>query len=127
MLSEAGGKAISNIKLKDGEATVDRQIKLTPGGLILVDDKGNELTGENLVDYINKDKSNRATIEDYLNSVYGASLESDQSYIVDVGEETVTYRIGTKIERKIADITGTGTDETIPPPFGTITLTVEEG
>jgi hypothetical protein len=100
MLSEAGGKAISNIKLKDGKATVDRQIKLTPGGLILVDDKGNELTGENLVDYINKDKSNRVTIEDYLNSVYGASLESDQSYIVDVGEETVTYRIGTKIERK---------------------------
>jgi hypothetical protein len=127
MLSEAGGKAISNIKLKDGKATVDRQIKLTPGGLILVDDKGNELTGENLVDYINKDKSNRVTIEDYLNSVYGASLESDQSYIVDVGEETVTYRIGTKIERKIADITGTGTDETIPLPSDTITLTVEEG
>ena len=127
MLSEAGGKAISNIKLKDGKATVDRQIKLTPGGLILVDDKGNELTGENLVDYINKDKNNRATIEDYLNSVYGASLESDQSYIVDVGEETVTYRIGTKIERKIVDITGTGTDETTPLPSGKITLTVEEG
>lgn len=128
MLSEAGGKAIGNIKLQDGNATVDRQIKLTPGSLILVDDEGNELTGESLVNYINENADNRMVVEDYLNSVYGASLESDQSYIVDVGEETVTYRIGTKIERKIADITGTGTDETIPPlPSDTITLTVEEG
>lgn len=127
MLSEAGGKAIGNIKLQDGNATVDRQIKLTPGSLILVDDEGNELTGESLVDYINENANNRMVVEDYLNSVYGASLESDQSYIVDVGEETVTYRIGTKIERKIADITGTDTDETIPLPSGTITLTVEEG
>lgn len=127
MLSEAGGKAIGNIKLQDGNATVDRQIKLTPGSLILVDDEGNELTGESLVDYINENADNRMVVEDYLNSVYGASLKSDQSYIVDVGEETVTYRIGTKIERKIADITGTGTDETIKLPSGTITLTVEEG
>lgn len=127
MLSEAGGKAIGNIKLQDGNATVDRQIKLTPGSLILVDDEGNELTGESLVDYINENADNRMVVEDYLNSVYGASLKSDQSYIVDVGEETVTYRIGTKIERKIADITGTGTDETISLPSGTITLTVEEG
>ena len=127
MLSEAGGKAIGNIKLQDGNATVDRQIKLTPGSLILVDDEGNELTGESLVDYINENADNRMVVEDYLNSVYGASLKSDQSYIVDVGEETVTYRIGTKIERKIADITGTGTDETIKLHSGTITLTVEEG
>lgn len=127
MLSEAGGKAIGNIKLQDGNATVDRQIKLTPGSLILVDDEGNELTGESLVDYINENADNRMVVEDYLNSVYGTSLKSDQSYIVDVGEETVTYRIGTKIERKIADITGTGTDETISLPSGTITLTVEEG
>lgn len=126
MLSEAGGKAIGNIKLQDGNATVDRQIKLTPGSLILVDDEGNELTGESLVDYINENADNRMVVEDYLNSVYGASLKSDQSYIVDVGEETVTYRIGTKIERKIADITS-GTDETIPLPSGEITLTVEEG
>ena len=130
MLSEAGGKAIGDIKLNvnGGTATVDKKIKLTPGGLVLVDDEGNELTGENLVNYINEDTSNRAVIEDYLNSVYGASLESDQSYIVDVGEETVTYRIGTKIERKIADITGTGTDafETITLPSKTeIILTVQ--
>ena len=129
MLSEAGGKAIGDIKLNvDGEkATVNKKVKLTPGGLVLVDDEGNELTGESLVNYINEDTSNRAVVEDYLNSVYDASLKSDQSYIIDVGEETVTYRIGTKIERKIADITGTGADETIPLSSGTITLTVEEG
>ena len=129
MLSEAGGKAIGDIKLKvDGEkATVDKKVKLTPGGLILVDDEGNELTGESLVDYINKNADNRMVVEDYLNSVYGASLGSDQSYIIDVGEETVTYRIGTKIERKIADISGTGTDEPIPLSSDTITLTVKEG
>ena len=81
-----------------------------------------------MVNYINEDTSNRAVVDDYLNSVYGTSLGADQSYIVDVGEETVTYRIGTKIERKIADISGTGAPETITlPSEAKIELTVQDG